>query len=125
MGLYWRGIIHDWSKFLPREWVPYADFFNLEQTSERKAAFAVAWTRHVNLQDHHWQAWISISDTGSVTPREMPLKARKEMICDWLGAHKALGGHDLAGWYRARESGILLAPKTKRWVKTQLGMKHG
>lgn len=26
-GLYWRGIKHDWSKFLPSEFVPYANYF--------------------------------------------------------------------------------------------------
>ena len=28
VGLYWRGIMHDWSKFLPSELIPYANFFN-------------------------------------------------------------------------------------------------
>lgn len=27
-GLYWRGIKHDWSKFLPSELIPYVHFFN-------------------------------------------------------------------------------------------------
>jgi hypothetical protein len=123
VGLLWRGLIHDWTKFLPGEWKAYAEFFYLEQTPERKAAFSTAWTRHINFHDHHWQAWVSLSDSGKLVAREMPDKARKEMICDWVGAHKATGGHDLAGWYRARETGILLAPKTKRWVRHQLGMK--
>ena len=26
-GLYWRGLTHDMSKFLPTEWTPYAEFF--------------------------------------------------------------------------------------------------
>ena len=26
-GLYWRGIIHDLSKFLPSEFIPYANYF--------------------------------------------------------------------------------------------------
>lgn len=26
-GLYWQGLIHDWSKFLPSEFLPYARYF--------------------------------------------------------------------------------------------------
>jgi hypothetical protein len=26
-GLYWQGLIHDWSKFLPGEFLPYARYF--------------------------------------------------------------------------------------------------
>jgi len=27
-GLYWRGIVHDWHKFLPSEWFPYVEHFH-------------------------------------------------------------------------------------------------
>ncbi len=27
IGLIWQGITHDWSKFLPSEWIPYAEYF--------------------------------------------------------------------------------------------------
>jgi hypothetical protein len=79
--------------------------------------------RHWHLNDHHWQYWIRISDNGEVKALEMPDKARREMICDWKGVQKTLGKTDLAGWYKERESGIKLGPKTKAWVKETLGVK--
>lgn len=27
VGLYWRGFVHDLSKFLPSEFIPYSNFF--------------------------------------------------------------------------------------------------
>ncbi len=31
LGIFWLGIIHDWSKFLPSEWGPYAEWFHGER----------------------------------------------------------------------------------------------
>ena len=42
-GLYWKAIIHDWSKFLPSEFIPYArNFFGPERTMKVKEDFKVA-----------------------------------------------------------------------------------
>lgn len=126
VGLYFRGIVHDWSKFLPSEWGPYADFFGTpvdERTPAQKEAFALAWGRHVKRHAHHWQWHCNISDKGEIRAHEMPHKDRLEMLCDWQGAHKALGGTDLAAWYRERRATIPLAPKTKRWIEEQLGVR--
>ena len=46
--------------------------------------------------------------------------ARIEMLCDWIGAHKAVGGSDLYGWFQQRADTILIAPKTKRWMRQEL-----
>lgn len=124
-GLYWRGLKHDWSKFLPSEWMPYATFFNTpEKTPAMKDAFTIAWMQHWHRSDHHWQWWVRISDNGEVAAREMSEPARLEMLCDWIGVQRALGKNDLPSWYAEREDGILLGPKTKRWLKNQLrGLK--
>lgn len=120
-GLYLRGIVHDWDKLLPGRWMAYARFFSGDEiTPAIKEAFGNSWRRHAYLNDHHWQHWISISDNGKVVPHEMTDKARREMLCDWIGAHKALGGHNLLGWYEEREDTLLLAPKTKKWLKIEL-----
>lgn len=80
----------------------------------------VSWMRHAARNDHHWQWWCSISDKGKIVPHEMSEVARKEMLCDWIGAHKAVGGHNLLEWYKERATTIPLAPKTKRWIETEL-----
>ena len=120
-GLYLRGIIHDWDKFLSGRWNAYRNFFsNGMPTAEVKETFRKSWQRHAYLNDHHWQHWVSIHDNGDVRSHEMTDKAKKEMLVDWIGAHKAIGGSSLLGWYLERESTILIAPKTKKWIKNEL-----
>lgn len=120
-GLYLRGIIHDWDKFLPGRWNAYRNFFAQPTiTDEVKEAFRTSWRRHAYLNDHHWQHWVSVHDDGKVRAHEMTEVARKEMLADWIGAHKAIGGTSLLGWYVEREATILIAPQTKKWIKAEL-----
>lgn len=63
----WVGVVHDWDKFLPRMWVPYANYFASNPRSKdgtyrcqdgSKSAFDVAWSGHQKLNKHHWQYWL-------------------------------------------------------------------
>lgn len=123
-GLYWRGIWHDLDKFLPSRWRAYANFFYAGRregdSSEVKEAFMNSWRRHAYMNDHHWQYWVALTDKGKVVPHEMSEIARTEMLCDWIGAHKAVGGRDLLGWYQQRADTIFIAPRTKRWLQQEL-----
>lgn len=120
-GLWFRGIIHDYDKLYPRRWVAYANYFASQDPSpEVGEAFRTSWRRHWQANDHHWQWWVSIHDDGAVRAHEMSLTARTEMLCDWIGAHKAVHGRSLLQWYNEREATIYIAPKTKRWIKQEL-----
>lgn len=79
-GLIWRGIKHDWSKFLPSEWFPYVEYFyggkkeivpNVKVFTEDgklipktktpddvQLAFDLAWNHHQKRNSHHWQYWL-------------------------------------------------------------------
>ena len=59
-GIYWRGITHDISKFYPSEWFSYVNRFY----GNNKDEFSLAWLRHQNRNDHHWQWWILQEDRG-------------------------------------------------------------
>ena len=51
-------IFHDWDKFLPDEWFPYARTFyksNGEKHYENSIEFARAWMKHQHRNKHHWQ----------------------------------------------------------------------
>jgi hypothetical protein len=84
----WQLIIHDWSKFLPSEFIPYARKFhgptpnfgwlrarfhgrpNDEQNlkdwkAQLDLAFNVAWLKHQHRNPHHWQHWLLAEDTRS------------------------------------------------------------
>jgi hypothetical protein len=94
----WRLIRHDWSKLLPSEWFPYADFFYVQDptTKERRyQAFREAWRKHIHRNDHHWEYWVSVEQLEqrvTLTANPMPLVAVREMVADWAGAGRAITG---------------------------------
>ena len=92
-------------------------FYNPDGTKrgrdESSTAFHFAWLHH-QRQPHHWQAWVSIGDGGKLTPLPMPQRFILEMVADWYGAGKAIGGkNDIAGWYGKMREKILLDPATR------------
>jgi len=105
VGLYWQGLTHDNSKFLPDEFFPYANFFYGKKdssiTTKRNSkgywkptdtgdkAMDFAWLLHQKRNPHHWQWWILPEDEGGIKQLPMPKKYLTEMICDWEGAGKA------------------------------------
>lgn len=142
-GLVWQGITHDWSKFLPSEWIPYTQYFYGEHrwetvndingiffslgASEKdtkaywKERFNEAWNHHQKRQPHHWQYWVLLNDSGSVEVLPMPDEYRKEMLADWRGAGRAINGVDeTATWYAANKDKMQLHPDTRRWVEKEL-----
>lgn len=103
-GLFLRGVLHDNSKFLPDEFIPYADFFYgkkpatlrdktgyYKPTNTGKKEFDFAWLLHQKRNRHHWQWWILPEDNGGVVIMKMEEPYLTEMICDWVGAGKAQG----------------------------------
>jgi len=79
-GIIWRGILHDLSKFLPSEFIPYARFFYEPDGASRQnkirdktgyykptdsgdEKFDKAWLAHIHRNAHHWQHHILFYDT--------------------------------------------------------------
>jgi len=101
MGLMWQGLIHDWSKFLPSEFFPYANHFYgdisrgrdktgyYKPTNTGDKNFDFAWLLHQKRNMHHWQWWVLPKNGGKSIALNMPLRYRKEMLCDWRGASRA------------------------------------
>lgn len=87
-GLYWQGLKHDLSKFMPSELFPYAKYFYVSK-SDNKENFELAWLKHIHRNPHHWNYWVL---DGEALP--MPKKLVKEMVCDWIGAGRAQGSHN-------------------------------
>jgi hypothetical protein len=144
-GLIWQGITHDWSKFLPSEWLPYAKYFygkhHYEKISDIRGlyrdmgardsdakeyweqCFNEAWNHHQKRQPHHWQYWLLTMDTGATVVLPMPDHYRKEMIADWRGASKAIKGvDDTVNWYKSNYKKMQLHPATRTWVEHELGL---
>lgn len=123
LGVPFLGIIHDWSKFLPDEFLPYARYFYGDKDAG-KDGFDRAWLKHQRRNKHHWQWWLLIQDDDPAIMIEMPLRYRKEMIADWRGAGRAYTGKDDSlGWYSKKREKISLHPTTRRLVEVELGYK--
>lgn len=125
----WRLLVHDWSKFLPSEWFPYARYFygNFPDAKETgrmmidfghnprdfkdvvEAEFGVAWLLHIHRNPHHWQHWILREDSGATIPLRMPEDCVREMVADWAGAGMAIRGEwEVDAWYKRNKDNIVL-----------------
>lgn len=149
-GLYWRGIMHDMSKFFPSEFFPYAEYFYGEERSREffkfypkyvdmsfvpfgmlvEDKFNIAWLHHQNRNKHHWQYWILTEDSGREIIIPMPEPYFTEMICDWIGAGKAQGKFspksdpmkETREWYLKNRDEMKFNPKTKHKIEEILGV---
>lgn len=95
VGLYWRGVIHDWDKFLPSQFIPYAQHFHQKHTLRPKgysfqpgeylqnatADYQRARARHYRLQEHHPEHWVTWAN-GQAAALKMSKDALWEMCCD-------------------------------------------
>jgi hypothetical protein len=134
LGIPWRGLWHDWTKFLPVEWFPYVRlFYGKGRTREslgdysadavRDGDFEVAWNHHQKHNDHHWQYWVRVGDDGTLLCLPMFSAARREMLADWRGVGRALGDPDTQAWYLAHRDAMKLHPDTRAWLEQQLGVR--
>lgn len=109
---FWRLIIHDWSKFLPSEWKPYAYTFydkNGNKQYKESPEFKRAWNYHQKRNKHHWQYWLLKEDDGLFIPIAMPEKYMLEMLADWMGAGRAITGRwEVVEWYEKNNHKIIL-----------------
>ena len=132
--LYWRGIMHDMSKFRPDEFIPYARYFYGDYGVKNqcpakwanpsdifyktKQDFDRAWLKHLHRNPHHHQHWLLVNDSDGTHPLEMPKKYGIEMVCDWRGAGKAINGKDdVVAWYKKNKDGMVLHPETRNAVE--------
>ena len=126
LGIPLLALVHDWSKFKPSEWLPYArTFYNKDGSKcyQEHPEFTLAWNHHQKRNKHHWQYWMITWDRGDTECLPMPDRYRREMLADWIGAGRALGKPDTAGWYEANRDNIKLHPETRHWLALQLS-KH-
>ena len=131
-GYFYRGIMHDMSKFMPDEFIPYARYFygNYENPEMYPLKlivdyeFDLAWLKHQHRNPHHWQYWLLKEDSGKLKIMEMKDEYVIEMLCDWKGAGRAINRinnpNECKNWYLDSYSIILLAEKTRRMVDRKL-----
>jgi len=119
LGVTRQGITHDLSKFLPDEWFPYVETFYGDGRKPKeavKAAFNMAWLRHIHRNPHHWQHFLLQEDEGDALTLDMPEAYIREMVADWKGAGKAQGhGDDVRDWFDKNHHKHRMSHRT-RWI---------
>jgi hypothetical protein len=105
----WRLLIHDWTKFLPREWGPYVAKYYGCGGDKVASDYDRAWVHHQSSNQHHWQHW-----SGD----EMPELVVREMVADWASVERLNAGTwDVARWYAVNGPAMLLHPHTRAHVE--------
>jgi hypothetical protein len=129
-----QALLHDLSKLYPSEFLPYAKHFygadgqrlpirdssGAYDPNSQPDSFKRAWLSHQrNL--HHWQAWISIGDNGSLSAIRMPDRYVLEMVADWCGAGMAISCEkNPSKWYACNKGKMVLHPYTRAYVERVL-----
>ena len=93
-GLYWRGLMHDLSKYSPTEFfmgVKYYQGNRSPNSAEREdKGYSSAWLHHKGRNRHHIEYWTDyvIGPEKKIVPVEMPKVFMAEMICDRIAASR-------------------------------------
>jgi hypothetical protein len=147
--MFWRGITHDLSKFLPSEFIPYMYYFYGENIpfgkypwftygyygniATREQGFDFAWLIHQKRNRHHWQWWVLKQDDGEVKVFQMDFNSILEMVIDWYSCGKALGKQspkddkfaETRKWYHKAQETMILHKETKRIIEEYIGYRLG
>ena len=92
MGIPWRGLVHDLSKYSPVELSIckyYTGKKSPHQVARDEIGYSPSWIHHYHTNKHHFQFWWDEDEDGKIIPMKMPYKYLIESFCDMLGASKA------------------------------------
>lgn len=132
-GLFWRGLIHDYSKLLPYEAYHYAnatfgkgrtpnyglkDGMPDDSLHKTDPEFIKAVWYHKLHNSHHWENWISVLNKECY---EIDRVSLIEMYCDWISANKQKNDFPSSlAWYTKNKDRIFLNKKSRRLIEYML-----
>ena len=134
VGLYRQGIMHDWSKYTPVEFLVGAKYYQGDKSpnniERQEKGYSGAWLHHKGRNKHHYEYWIDYSChgiEGSMAPAPMPRRYIVEMFMDRIAAckvyHKdAYTCKDPLLYYQSSQTPPPLHPKTKKMLEFLLHM---
>lgn len=92
-GLFWRGLVHDLSKYSPVEFFEgvkyYTGSYSPIAECRQKMGYSKAWIHHKNRNKHHIEYWY---DRENEIQMNMPYKYAIECVCDKIAASKCYKG---------------------------------
>ena len=133
---FWVALFHDWDKFLPEMVISYSNYFyNTDGTDKQirdkrgyynplqtgNPRFDMARFMHMTRNKHHWQYWTMLDSRSQQIIQNMPEVYIREMIADWMGAHKAQKSTGSVNeWYYRHKDEIVLSHDTRNRVESLL-----
>ena len=124
VGLLWRGLIHDLSKYNPIEFFEsskyYVGYKSPIQVAREKRECSLAWLHHKGRNKHHEEYWYDFN--APVRAPVIPYKYTIEMLCDNLAAGITYKGKDFSKeyplWYWKNKKNMdLFHPKMKAFFE--------
>ncbi|MCI8326481.1 MAG: catalase [Lachnospiraceae bacterium] len=133
VGLYRQGIMHDWSKYNPVEFLVGCRYYqgnmspnNVERV---KKGYSSAWLHHKGRNKHHMEYWIDYSayEKKGVCGMKMPVKYVVEMFIDRMSASKnylkeTYTNKSPLEYYENGKNIYLLHPETRELLERLLHM---
>lgn len=123
-GLYWRGLVHDLSKFSPVEFFESIKYYQGDSSpinaAKKDKGYSKAWLHHRGRNKHHYEYWTDNYDNGT-TCIKMPFIYTVEMLCDYLGAAHAYWGKSFSytaeyDWWHEKRKTAKMHPSTKNFI---------
>jgi len=119
-GLYWRGIVHDLSKFTPVEFIESAKYYSGKSSpisaSKKANGYSKAWLHHKGRNKHHWEYWTDFKN-GVPFAATIPEKYLIEMCCDILGAAKSYESNNALRYFESHVHLWLATKETIDYVR--------
>lgn len=137
VGLYWQGLTHDLSKYMPSEFLVGAKYWQGTRSpnnAEREdIGYSSAWLHHKGRNRHHYEYWMDYpirEEQGNgvtMRPARMPDKYIVEMFMDRVAACKVYNGKDYKdsdplAYYNKGNIDAFLHPHTKMLLERLLKM---
>lgn len=133
VGLYRQGIMHDLSKYSPREFLVGARYFQGTRSpndAEREdRGYSSAWLHHKGRNRHHLEYWIDycLGEGHKMEGMKMPKEYVVEMFCDRVAASKNYRKEeytdaDAYNYYQKSKSHYIIHPDTARLLEFLLKM---
>lgn len=134
VGLYWQGICHDLSKYMPSEFLVGMKYYQGTRSpnnAEREAiGYSSAWLHHKGRNKHHYEYWIDYSTraiAGGMAPAPMPRRYLVEMFMDRIAASKVYNkerytDRDALTYFHSSKEPPMMHPKTRAQLEKLLVM---
>lgn len=133
-GLYKQGIMHDWSKYSPVEFINSVRNFQGGKKSpnfgeKATKGYSSSWLHHKGRNRHHFEYWIDFTLNPDEGLQGMPMPTRYvlEMFCDRVAASRNYNRDNYddsfpLAYYEKNKSHYILHKDTKELLELLLHM---